>query len=209
MQQQALVQEATSFTLSNSRVASIVRPSFNNMTRSLLWHHVRAAQLQCPVLPHGWEAAMLDGINKSRVTRNTRQLICAQGPPEELRALAPHIHELDLADNLLPSWSEAAQLAQELSELTGLDLSLNHMAWPPARPAPDAIAPFLRLETLVLNQCCLSWQEVRATASCGVCFTWPIWRSLHLLHAELIAPSSGPCQSRHSSWYRLGLASPQ
>ena len=95
-----------------------------------------------------------------------------QGPPGELRALAPHVCELDLADNLLPSWSEAAQLAQELPELASLDLSLNRMAWPPARPAPDIVAPFLALETLVLNQCCLSWQEVRAMACCGACCIW-------------------------------------
>ena len=88
-------------------------------------------------------------------------------------ALTPCIQELDLADNLLPSWTEAARLAQELPELASLDLSLNHMAWPPARPAPNAVAPFMRLETLVLNQCCLSWREVRAVASCDMCCTWP------------------------------------
>ena len=79
--------------------------------------------------------------------------------------LAPRIRELDLADNLLPSWSEATQLAHELPKLASLDLSLNCMAWPPARPAPEAVAPFMSLHTLVLNQCCLSWLEVRATAS--------------------------------------------
>ncbi len=103
-------------------------------------------------------------------TSQPKQAECMQGLPGELRALAPCIQELDLADNLLPSWTEAARLAQELPELASLDLSLNRMAWPLARPAPDAVAPFMRLETLVLNQCCLSWHEV---TSCGMCCTWP------------------------------------
>ena len=85
---------------------------------------------------------------------------CLQGPPGELRDLAPQIHELDLADNLLPSWEEAACLAQELPELVSLDLSLSRMAWTPASCSPDAVASFASLQTLVLNQCCLSWEEV-------------------------------------------------
>ena len=92
---------------------------------------------------------------------------CIQGPPGGLKCLAPCIRELDLADNLLPSWSEAARLAHELPELASLDLSLNCMAWPPARPSPDAVAPFMSLQTLVLNQCCLSWLEVSAYL-CGI-----------------------------------------
>ena len=107
-----------------------------------------------------------------------------QGHPGELRALAPQIRELDVADNLLPSWSVAARLAQELPELTSLDLSLNRMAWPPARPAPDAVAPFMRLQTLVLNQCHLSWQEVRAVHSLYCVCALPAW---HLLQELLTA----------------------
>ena len=34
------------------------------------------------------------------------------------------------------------------------------MAWPPASCTPDAVASFASLQTLVLNQCCLSWEEV-------------------------------------------------
>ena len=101
-----------------------------------------------------------------------------QGMPGELRVLAPNIQELELADNLLPSWSEAARLAEELKELVSLDLSLNRMAWPPARPAPDAVAPFIRLQTLVLNQCHLSWLEVRAVLElCCIC-ALPAWQLL-------------------------------
>ena len=119
-----------------------------------------------------------------------------QGPPGELRALAPCIQDLDLADNLLPDWSEAARLAQELPELASLDLSLNRMAWPPARPALDAVAPFMRLETLVVNQCCLSWQEVSPIACCGLCCTNSV---TFAWSPELpIALRTCHCQSRQS-----------
>lgn len=83
-----------------------------------------------------------------------------QGTPGELRRSAPHLKDLDLADNLLPRWEEAAQLAHELPELSSLDLSSNRMALPAARSAPDAVTPFARLQTLILNHCCLRWQEV-------------------------------------------------
>lgn len=92
---------------------------------------------------------------------------CTQGPSGELRALAPNIRELDLAGNLLPSWTEAACLAQELPDLASLDLSLNPMAWPSDSPGAVEVTPFRRLKTLVLNQCCFSWPQVMAPFECS------------------------------------------
>ena len=98
---------------------------------------------------------------------------------------------MDLADNLLPSWSEAARLAQELPELASLDLSLNLMAWPPAKPAPDAVTPFMRLETLVLNQCCLSWQDVRTKAL--------LWRTMRQLSHLCICSQKTLPRNKHAT----------
>lgn len=83
-----------------------------------------------------------------------------QGSPGRLRRLAPKLQDLDLADNLLPSWAEAARLAQELPQLASLDLSHNRMAMPIPGPKPEAMEPLTCLRTLILNRCSLSCQEV-------------------------------------------------
>lgn len=85
-----------------------------------------------------------------------------QGPRGALRALAPNLAQLDLAASLLPSWEEALTLARELPQLHSLDLSANRMAFPAAATA----ACFGSLRTLVLNQCCIGWEQVCCRSPC-------------------------------------------
>jgi hypothetical protein len=109
-----------------------------------------------------------------------------QGPSGELRALAPNMRELDLADNLLPRWTEAACLAEEAPDLASLNLSLNPMAWPSGLPGAAAVTPFRRLKTLVLNQCCIGWPQVLAApiSQSRYSLSWqsmPLPSQLHVL----------------------------
>ena len=79
-----------------------------------------------------------------------------QGSRGALHALTPNLAQLDLAATLMPSWDEALRLAHELPRLQGLDLSANRMAFPAA--ATDAC--FCELRILVLNRCCIGWEQV-------------------------------------------------
>ena len=81
-----------------------------------------------------------------------------QGPPGALHALAPNLAELDLGSNLFPSWGEVGGLARELPHLHALDVTGNRMAF----PASPTAARFSALRTLVLNRCCIGWQQARA-----------------------------------------------
>lgn len=80
-----------------------------------------------------------------------------QGPPGSLNRTAAKLQELSLAANLLPSWNEVSRLAEELPPLCSLDLSWNRMAFPSASTDSPA---FAALRLLVLNFCCLAWEQV-------------------------------------------------
>jgi Leucine-rich repeat (LRR) protein len=83
-----------------------------------------------------------------------------KGPQGKLAATAPSLKQLDLTDNLISSWSTVAQVCQELPQLQLLNLSLNRLQLP--RSLPDTGLQQLRgLQCLVLNQCRITWQQVR------------------------------------------------
>jgi len=73
--------------------------------------------------------------------------------------MAPKLQDLSLAANLLPSWEEVSRLAEELPQLHNLDLSSNRMAFP-AIPVNTLGRRFAALRLLVLNHCCISWDQV-------------------------------------------------
>ncbi|CAL8471372.1 g10914 [Coccomyxa elongata] len=81
------------------------------------------------------------------------------GPPGVLHGTAPNLQELSLAANLLASWDEVSRLADELPLLHSLDLSWNRMAFP-AAPSDSPEHVFAALRRLVLNHCCIDWEQV-------------------------------------------------
>ncbi|BDA46752.1 Tubulin-specific chaperone E [Coccomyxa sp. Obi] len=81
------------------------------------------------------------------------------GPPGVLHGTAPNLQELSLAANLLASWDEVSRLAEELPLLDSLDLSWNRMAFP-AVPSDNPQYVFAALRRLVLNHCCIGWEQV-------------------------------------------------
>lgn len=87
-----------------------------------------------------------------------------QGPAGALAAAAPNLVQLDLTDNLLSSWGSVAQICSELPQLRVLQLSNNRLALPCSMHSggPDAVQVLLGLQCLVLNQCSISWQQVRS-----------------------------------------------
>ncbi|KAK9919158.1 hypothetical protein WJX75_009791 [Coccomyxa subellipsoidea] len=91
--------------------------------------------------------ATLDGARVSSI-----------GSSGDLHNTAPRLQELSLEANLLPSWKEVSRLAEELPSLRSLDLSWNRMAFPLA-PCDSPVFAALRL--LVLNFCCLLWEQVK------------------------------------------------
>lgn len=83
-----------------------------------------------------------------------------QGSHGELAEAAPALAELDLSSTLVGSWHDALAIMQQLPALQQLDLSCTRLALPP-QPAflPDSLMS-VRLQTLVLNECRLSWAQV-------------------------------------------------
>jgi hypothetical protein len=85
-----------------------------------------------------------------------------QGPAGALAAAAPNLVQLDLTDNLLSSWDSVSQICRELPQLHVLQLSSNRLALPCSMCSGVQVLP--GLQCLVLNQCSITWQQVR----CGI-----------------------------------------
>lgn len=139
-----------------------------------------------------------------------------QGDAEALRKALPSLTELDLSDNLIPSWSFVAELAHALPELRTLNLSGNRLALPgmpggpaawelpqaesgsghsgamgrvPASLAPPSVASLAGLRCLVLNSCRVSWPQAVALGQ-----QLPNLQELHLCSngiASLALPAEG------------------
>jgi hypothetical protein len=90
-----------------------------------------------------------------------------QGPVGALAAAGPNLVQLDLTDNLLSSWDSVCQICSELPQLRVLQLSSNRLALPcsMASAGPCAVQVLPGLQCLVLNQCSITWQQVRGGAT--------------------------------------------
>lgn len=88
-------------------------------------------------------------------------LSCCQGPNGELATAALALAELDVSDTLIGSWHAALRIMRQLPALRQIDLSRTRLALPaPAQPPAAGLAAD-RLQTLVLNECRLTWAEVK------------------------------------------------
>jgi hypothetical protein len=96
---------------------------------------------------------------------HTYSLLCVllQGPGGALAAAAPNLLQLDLTDNLLSNWASVAQICSELPQLRVLQLSNNRLALP-SSVSRGSLQELPGLQCLVLNQCSITWQQVRMVA---------------------------------------------
>ena len=97
--------------------------------------------------------------------------------------MASNLQELDLTDNLLPTWGVLSEFAAGLPRLRCLNLSCNIMTMPAGSCQP----PNTALQVLVLNSCRLSWSEVSGWGCCP-----PAWE-LSLTSQRCPAPQTDKC----------------
>ncbi|KAM5235043.1 tubulin-specific chaperone E [Ctenodactylus gundi] len=112
-------------------------------------------------------------LNKlHKVTLRNCAVSCA-GEPGAIASLCPNIREVDLLKNLLSSWDEVIQIAEELEHLEMLNLSGNRMKFPSLPPSRAGAFPMLKV--MVLNRTGVTWAEVLC---CGQ--GWPVLEELYL-----------------------------
>ncbi|XP_060262711.1 tubulin-specific chaperone E isoform X1 [Ovis aries] len=85
----------------------------------------------------------------------------------------PNIRSIDLSKNLLSSWEEVIDIANQLKHLEVLNLSENKLTFPSSSPSPTGA--FSMLKVLVLNRTGITWAEVLCCAS-----GWPVLEKLYL-----------------------------
>lgn len=100
--------------------------------------------------------------------------VSGAGPDGEIRTSTPLVEWLDLLKCLMSSWDAVASITKQLDHLEGLNLSWNRLQLP-SEPSAHATA-FLRLKTLVLNSCDLTWPQILQCA--------PMWPQLEVLTAK-------------------------
>ncbi|XP_029100494.1 tubulin-specific chaperone E isoform X4 [Monodon monoceros] len=75
----------------------------------------------------------------------------------------PNVRSIDLSKNLLSSWDEVVDIADQLKHLEVLNLSENKLKFPSGSPPPTGT--FSALKVLVLNRIGITWTEVLHCAS--------------------------------------------
>uniref|UniRef100_H2YH24 Tubulin-specific chaperone E n=1 Tax=Ciona savignyi TaxID=51511 RepID=H2YH24_CIOSA len=114
------------------------------------------------------------------------QLISSADNPGSLASLAPKLVELNLSKNLLSSWDTVCEIVKQLPRLKVLNLSENLMRiTDKALAQPEA---FANVQTIVLNKCSLSWEQVLTCTT-----MWPQVAELHLEANNLthLSPPNG------------------
>ncbi|XP_013395926.1 tubulin-specific chaperone E-like [Lingula anatina] len=84
--------------------------------------------------------------------------ISGAGPESALENTCPNVEELDISQNLIPSWEEVAKIAVQLKKLEILNLSENQLRFPDN--PPGLCSAFLCLKTIILNRMQLCWRQV-------------------------------------------------
>jgi hypothetical protein len=72
------------------------------------------------------------------------------------------LQQLDLTDNLIGSWAAVISICKQLPQLQLLNLSLNRLQLP-CSLQHAGLQQLPGLKCLVLNQCNITWQQVRST----------------------------------------------
>lgn len=101
------------------------------------------------------------------------------GDKGEIAKACPNIRSIDLSKNLLSSWEEVIDIADQLKHLEVLNLSENKLTSPSSSPSPTGT--FSTLKLLVLNRTGVTWAEVLRCAS-----GWPVLEKLYLESNNII-----------------------
>ncbi|XP_041642028.1 tubulin-specific chaperone E isoform X1 [Cheilinus undulatus] len=92
----------------------------------------------------------------------------------QIRKTTPQVKWLDLSKTLMSRWEDVASVTRQLDHLEGLQLSSNRLRLS-SEPSAHGEA-FLRLKTLALNSCDLTWPQILECA--------PMWPQLEVLSVE-------------------------
>ncbi|KAF3823864.1 hypothetical protein GH733_006868, partial [Mirounga leonina] len=92
--------------------------------------------------------------------------------------LTLNLTKADLSRNLLSSWDEVLDIADQLKHLEVLNLSENKLRFPSGSPSRTGTFPALKV--LVLNRTGITWAEVLRCAS-----GWPVLKELYLKSNDL------------------------
>nr|XP_009858327.1 tubulin-specific chaperone E-like isoform X1 [Ciona intestinalis] len=133
------------------------------------------------------------------------QIISSAGTVGQLATLTPSLVELNLSKNLISSWDTVCDIVKQLPCLKVLNLSENIMqVTDKALSQPEV---FANIDTMVLNKCSLSWEELLTCTT-----MWPQVTELHieannmthlsppgdkLNHVKLLHLSGNPLNSWH------------
>ncbi|CAK7305071.1 tubulin-specific chaperone E [Vulpes vulpes] len=102
---------------------------------------------------------------------------CA-GDKGAIAKACPNIRKVDLSRNLLSSWDEVLDIADQLKHLEVLNLSENKLSFPLASLTLTRAFPALKI--LALNRTGITWAEVLRCAS-----GWPVLEELYLASNDL------------------------
>ncbi|XP_061038189.1 tubulin-specific chaperone E isoform X2 [Eubalaena glacialis] len=116
------------------------------------------------------ETIGFDSVVKQQSQLNKLQEVslrnCAVNGPGDKGGIAkacPNVRSIDLSKNLLSSWDEVVDIADQLKHLEVLNLSENRLKFPSRSPSPTGT--FAALKVLVLNRIGITWTEVLCCAS--------------------------------------------
>ncbi|XP_019631019.1 PREDICTED: tubulin-specific chaperone E-like [Branchiostoma belcheri] len=118
-------------------------------------------------------------VSKQQSHENLREVdlrdhkIVGAGPDGILQKAAPHITELDLSKNLLPSWEEVAKITSQFHCLEILHVSENLLEEP---EDPASLSPALQtIRTIFYNRVQLQTEQLLRCST-----MWPALRELHI-----------------------------
>merc|ERR1739838_168595 len=106
-------------------------------------------------------------LHKLKTVSLIKSNVSSLGNPGELGNLLPGLVEIDLYGNLISSWEDVNMVLKELSTLKQINLSNNKLRWKNENIQED-IKPSLNIETVVLNNCGLNWQQIMQSSQ-----MWP------------------------------------
>ncbi|XP_007170829.1 tubulin-specific chaperone E isoform X1 [Balaenoptera acutorostrata] len=122
-----------------------------------------------PVETIGFDSVVKQQSQLSKLQEVSLRNCAVNGPGDKggIAKACPNLRSIDLSKNLLSSWDEVVDIADQLKHLEVLNLSENKLKFPSSSPSPTGT--FSALKVLVLNRIGITWTEVlRCASGCPV-----------------------------------------
>uniref|UniRef100_A0A8C0DSJ1 Tubulin-specific chaperone E n=1 Tax=Balaenoptera musculus TaxID=9771 RepID=A0A8C0DSJ1_BALMU len=118
-----------------------------------------------PVETIGFDSVVKQQSQLSKLQEVSLRNCAVNGPGDKggIAKACPNLRSIDLSKNLLSSWDEVVDIADQLKHLEVLNLSENKLKFPSSSPSPTGT--FSALKVLVLNRIGITWTEVLRCAS--------------------------------------------